>query len=107
MSEVPVIQRAREMCHRVIVVDRDIRSPGFDVNGLVSECNNIADKDKVLELAQKYKIDGIISSVDAGVRPAAYVCQRLGLPGIREEAALWGTDNTLMKKVARIWSAGS
>lgn len=42
---------------------------------------SITDKDAVLELARKLKIDGIMSfAVDPGVLTAAYVAEELGLP---------------------------
>ena len=96
-SEVPVIRRALEMGHKVVLVDRDDKSPGFKED-VIAEHHSIADKDKVLELAQKHNIDGILASVDAGVRPTAYVCRVMGLPGISEEAAFMGTDKVAMRK---------
>lgn len=95
-SEIPVIQRALEMGNRVVLVDRDERSPGFHEN-VIKEIHSIADKDKILELAKKYSVDGIVTSVDAGVRPTAYVCKKLGLPGISEDAAFMGTDKIAMR----------
>ncbi|NBK98607.1 MAG: ATP-grasp domain-containing protein [Erysipelotrichia bacterium] len=42
---------------------------------------SILEKDKVLELAQKLKIDGIMSfACDPGVDVAAYVAEKMGLP---------------------------
>lgn len=95
-SEVPVIRRALEMGHRVVLVDRDEKSPGFQED-VIKEYYSIADKEKILELAQKHKIDGILASVDAGVRSTAYVCKVMGLPGISEEAAFLGTDKVAMR----------
>ena len=95
-SEVPVIRRALDMGHKVVLVDRDEKSPGFKEN-VIAEHHSIADKDKILELAQKYHIDGILASVDAGVRPTAHVCKVMGLPGISEEAAFMGTDKVAMR----------
>ena len=97
-SELPVIERAMEFGHRVVVVDRDENSPGLKLKGVIAENSSISDKEEVLRLAQKYSIDGIVPSVDAGVRSAAYVARVMGLPGITEEAALWGTDKTHMRK---------
>lgn len=96
-SEVPVIRRAIEMGHRVVLVDRDEKSPGFKEE-VIKEFYSIADKDKILELAKKYSVDGIVSSVDAGVCPTAYVCKKLGLPGISEEAAFMGTNKVAMRQ---------
>ncbi len=43
---------------------------------------SIIEKDQVLELAKKLKIDGIMSfACDPGVITAAYVAEKLGLPG--------------------------
>lgn len=95
-SEVPVIRRALEMGHKVVLVDRDEHSPGFQEN-VIAEYHSIADKELILKLAQKYQIDGIVASVDAGVRPAAYVSKVMGLPGISEEAAFMGTDKVAMR----------
>ena len=75
-SEVPVIRRALEMGHKVVLVDRDDKSPGFKED-VIAEHHSIADKDKVLELAQKHNIDGILASVDAGVRPTLYMYQNV------------------------------
>lgn len=97
-SEVPVIQRACEFGHRVIVVDRENNVPGFEVNGIIPIRHSIADKDKLLEIAIEYKVDGIVPSVDAGVRSAAYITKVLGLPGISENAAIMGTDKVEMRK---------
>lgn len=42
---------------------------------------NIVEKEAVLQLAKKLKIDGIVSfAVDPGVLSAAYVAERMGLP---------------------------
>ena len=97
-SEVPVIKRAREMGHNVVVVDREHDAPGFFVDGVIRVQNSIADKEKILKIAEQYNIDGILSSVDAGVRPAAYVARIMNLPGISEEAAFMGTDKVAMRE---------
>lgn len=97
-SEVPVIKRAREMGHNVIAVDRECDAPGFQVEGVIRVQDSIADKEKILEIAKKYNINGILASVDAGVRSAAYVSQIMKLPGISEKAAFMGTDKVAMRE---------
>lgn len=97
-SEVPVIEAAIGMGNRTIVVDRSEDVPGFHVDDIIIERESIADKEAILGLARKYDIDGIIASVDAGVRSAAYVAQELDLPGISEEAAIMGTDKVAMRR---------
>lgn len=98
-SEVPVIEASIKQGHRTVVVDRSDDVPGFHVpGGVIVERCSIADKEEILELAKKYSIDGILASVDAGVRSTAYVANQLGLPGISEEAAFMGTDKVAMRK---------
>lgn len=97
MSEIPVIQSAIAMGHKAVVVDQDKHSPGFTIGGVIKEYSSIADKEKILELAQKYQINGILASVDAGVRSTAYVSTKMNLPGISEEAAFMGTNKTAMR----------
>ncbi len=97
-SEVPVVEASLNMGHKTIVVDRSDDVPCFHVDGAIVERESIADKDAILNLAKKYSIDGIIASVDAGVRTAAYVAKELGLPGISEEAAVMGTDKVAMRR---------
>lgn len=96
--EVPVIERAIDMGHRVVVVDRSNDAPGFHVPGVIVERFSISDQDRVLATARTYQIDGIIASVDAGVRSAAYVATVLRLPGISEETAFMGTDKAAMRE---------
>lgn len=97
-SEVPVIEASLKQGHKTIVVDRSNDCAAFHVGGVVVEHCSIADKDKILELAKKYNIDGILPEVDAGVRTSAYVAKVLGLPGISKEAAFMGTDKVAMRK---------
>lgn len=76
----PVIKSARDLGHYVITCDY---IPGNIAHKYSDEYHNVSiiDKDAVLSLAQKLKIDGIMSfAVDPGVMPAAYVAEKMGLP---------------------------
>lgn len=97
-SEVPVVEASINMGNRTIVVDCSDDVPCFHVEGVISECESISDKEAVLKLAKEHDIDGIISSVDAGVRTAAYVAKEMGLPGISEQTAVMGTDKVAMRR---------
>lgn len=97
-SEVPVVEASISKGYRTIVVDREDNIACSAIEGAIIEQASIADKETILELAKKYNIDGIIASVDAGVRTAAYIAQVMGLPGISEEAAFMGTDKVAMRK---------
>lgn len=97
-SEVPAIRKAKEMGLRVIIVDRNENAPGFNEDGIIKEVNSIADKDKILEIAKKYNINGLVTFVDSGVRSVAYVAKQLGLVGLSEESAYLGTNKIEMRK---------
>ena len=78
---IPVIQAAHELGYYVITCDY---LPHNVAHKYADEYHNISitDKNAVLELAKELKINGIMSfAVDPGVLTAAYVCDKLGLPG--------------------------
>ena len=78
----PAIEAAHKHGYHVITVDYlpdNIAHKFSDENYDVSILEK--DKDKVLALAQKLQIDGILSyAVDPGVVAAAYVAETMGLP---------------------------
>ena len=79
---VPAIDAAHKHGYHVITVDY---LPDNIAHKYSDEYHNVSilekDKEKVLELAQELKIDGILSyAVDPGVIAAAYVAERMGLP---------------------------
>ena len=76
----PVIETAHRLGIYVITVDY---IPDNIAHKYSDEYHNVSiiDKDAVLQLAQKLKIDGIMSfAVDPGVVSAAYVAEKMGLP---------------------------
>lgn len=76
----PVIKSAHDLGYYVITCDY---IPGNIAHKYSDEYHNVSiiDKDAVLSLAEKLKIDGIMSfAVDPGVVPAAYVAEKMGLP---------------------------
>ncbi len=78
----PVIKAAHELGHYVITCDY---LPDNIAHKYSDEyCNvSIIEKEEVLEVAKKHKIDGIMSfACDPGVVTAAYVADRLGLPNV-------------------------
>ena len=77
----PVIKAAHDLGYYVITCDY---IPNNIAHKYSDEYHNVSivDKEAVLALAQKLQIDGIMSfAVDPGVITAAYVQERLGLPG--------------------------
>lgn len=82
----PVIKAAHDLGHFVITCDylpQNIAHRFADKYRNVS----IVDKDAVLKMAQEEKIDGVTSfACDPGVETAAYVAERMGLPGLPYES---------------------
>lgn len=60
---------------------------------------DIRDKQAVLKIAQKERVDGIvICCSDTGVQTVGYVCDKLKLSGISEKSAVLCADKSLMKE---------
>lgn len=79
--QVPSVKTAREMGHYVITCDYLPDNPGHKY---AHEYHNVSttDKDAVLELAKKLKIDGVVCyASDPAAPTAAYVAEKMGLPG--------------------------
>lgn len=78
--QMTAIKAAKEQGYYVITVDYLPDNPGHK---LADEYYNVStvEKDAVLELAQKLKIDGIVSyASDVSAPTAAYVAEKMGLP---------------------------
>jgi len=83
---IPVIKRAQALGLHVISCDYLPNNPAHEYS---NEYYNVStmDKEAVLSLAIKLKIDGIMSfAVDSGVEAAAYVAEKMGLPGLPYES---------------------
>lgn len=80
-QQIPPIQYALEQGHYVITCDYLPENPGHK---LAHEWHNVSttDKEAVLELSQKLKIDGIVAYASDPAAPTqAYVAEKMGLPG--------------------------
>lgn len=79
-AQIPAIKKAKEMGLYVITCDYLPGNPG---HAFADEYYNVSttDKVKVLELAKKLKIDGIVCyASDPSALTAAYVAENMGLP---------------------------
>lgn len=79
--QIPAIKTAKRMGYQVIVTDGVSSSPGF---ALADRCFNIdtTDINGVYTLAEVQNISGIMApATEAALMTAAYVSERLGLPG--------------------------
>jgi len=78
---IPAIEAAHNEGYYVITCDY---LPDNPAHKYADEFHNVSivEKEAVLELAQRLHVDGILSfATDPGVEPAAWVCEKLGLPG--------------------------
>lgn len=80
-TQIPPLMYAREQGHYVITCDYLPENPGHKY---ADEYHNVSttDKEAVLKLAEQLKIDGIVAyASDPSAPTAAYVAEKLGLPG--------------------------
>lgn len=80
-TQIPPIRYALEQGHYVITCDYLPDNPGHK---LAHEYHNVSttDKEAVLELAKRLNVDGIVAyASDPSAPTAAYVAEKLGLPG--------------------------
>ena len=81
MQQIPAIQKAKELGFYTITCDYLPENPGHK---LADEYHNVSttDKEAVLALAQALQIDGIVAyASDPAAPTAAYVSEKMGLPG--------------------------
>ncbi len=96
--QLPAIKKAKDAGHYVGVVDYNPEAIGVP---LADEffCVSTIDIDGVVEVAEKFKPDGIMTlATDMPMRSIAAACEKLGLCGIDRETALKSTDKGEMIK---------
>lgn len=99
--QIPAIKYARDAGYHVITVDYLPENPGHKYS---HEYHNVStvDKEAVLRLAEKLSIDGIISyASDPGAPTAAFVAERMGLPGNPYKSVLILQRKDLFRKFLR------
>ena len=75
-AQVPAIKYAKRIGLHVISCDQNKKSPGFKYSNENYIISTI-DKEKILKLSKKLRIDGIVSYVsDISAPTAAYVSQK-------------------------------
>ncbi|WP_283681370.1 ATP-grasp domain-containing protein [Parablautia sp. Marseille-Q6255] len=96
--QVPLIQTAKRMGLYTIVASIPGEYPGFALADKAYYINT-TDKEAILAMAQEEQIDGICTTgTDVAVSTIGYVCERMGLTGLSEEAAVRATDKAQMKQ---------
>ncbi|MDB5988717.1 MAG: hypothetical protein JWQ10_120 [Herbaspirillum sp.] len=96
--QIPIIRKAKELGIFVVNTNLYPDSAGFEFAdiGLVA---NVLDRDKNLEYARQYNVDGVITDQsDIAVTTVAYVAEQLGIHGIGTATAELFTNKHEMRK---------
>lgn len=82
-----IIRKAKELGYHTIAIDKNPEAIGFkDADEYAAI--DIIDQAKCLKIAEEKKIDGVMTAAtDYGVLSAAYLAQKLNLPGLDYEVA--------------------
>lgn len=95
--QIELIKKAKKMGHYVICSNLYEDSPAFPYAD-ACEVANVLDKERNLEIANKYKPDAVISDQsDIAVPTVAYLNEKLGLRGIGIGKANLFTDKSLQR----------
>ena len=96
--QVPLIREAQARGLWAVIASIPGNYPGFAVADRVYYTDT-TDKEAILEIAKQERVSAVVTTgTDVAVASIGYVCRRLGLPGIGEEAARLLTDKALMKE---------
>lgn len=93
-----VIKKAKSMGYYTLAVDADSNAVGFadaDEYGVV----NIVDEEACLKFAIEHQVDGVLTAAtDYGVLTAAYIAEKMGLPGLKYVSAQRIKNKYLVRK---------
>ena len=96
--QLPAIEKAIEMGLQCVAIDMDPDAVGFGVPGVIKEVISTIDTERVLEAAERHKIDGIMTlASDMPMKTVATVCEKMGLPGVTTDTALKATNKAAMR----------
>ena len=97
-TQVPLIQTAKRLGYHTIVAGIQGDYPGIPVADEACYVD-IRSPEMVLEKARELKIDGIATCcMDLGVRSVGLVCEKMGLCGLTENAAVLSNQKVAMKE---------
>ena len=95
--QVPLIESARDIGHRVVVSDRDPDCPGSTLADEFVPLGVDA-RDALLARASELRPDAVVTDqTDGAVSVVAWLCEQLGLPGVGTECAERFTDKFQMR----------
>lgn len=96
--QTPLIGKANELGYKTLVISPNRNEPGHKI-ATYSEFIDISNEKEILEIARKYKIEGVITDqTDIPVRTVAYVAKELGLPGNAYDTACLFTNKFMMRE---------
>ena len=99
--QIPLIHQVKKCGYNTVVVSPRKSEPGFKYADH-SVYVDLRDEHRILKYANEYNICGIVTDqTDIPVRTAAYVAEKMGLPGIGYETARLFTDKYLMREQCR------
>ena len=94
--QIPVIKKAKQMGLYVGVVDINPKAVAVPYADEYF-CCSLKNKDRLLDIAKEFQPDGIMAGAcDTSVVSVAYVCEKLGLPGLPQRVAETATDKLKM-----------
>lgn len=100
-NQVPIIKTAKRLGYRTITTDNVPSNPGHALAD-TSYSVDTTDKEAVLNIAYREKIDGIIAAcTDVAVPTAGYVAGHLGLPGPPDKCASTVCDKEAFRNFQR------
>lgn len=100
--QLPAIQQAKKMGLDVVAVDMNPNAIGFKESGVIKEVISTVDIPAVVDCANKYKIDGVITvASDMPIRTVAAVSKKLNIIGISLDTAIKATNKVEMRKCLR------
>ncbi len=95
---VPSIRAAAEAGFTTLVADKNPAAPGFEFAHQMLAID-LLDSDALVKAVTDFGgVDGVVSMAEAGVRSAADVSARLGLPSISQAAAANATSKAAMRR---------
>ncbi len=98
--QTPYLELAKSMGMRVFATDWSPNAFGrFEAD--VFEPIDLQDWEASLAFARKHKVDAVFSSADVGVPTAAYIAEKMGLPGHPLELAKAATNKFKMREKAK------
>ena len=99
--QVPLIKKAQELGLRAVITSIPGNYPGFAAADKVYYANT-TDKDAVLDIARSERVAAVTTTgTDVAVSSIGYVCRKLGLCGISEQAAVKAFRESLRVEVCQ------